>query len=81
MQAKSYAACELLLVSLDFSENLEEGALILLWDTYSGVFHSSNKKFGVVIVIQLQLNRALICEFDGVLHQVDENLSDPLSIY
>jgi hypothetical protein len=28
----------------------------------------------------MQPNRALIREFDGVLHQVDENLSDPLSI-
>jgi hypothetical protein len=80
VQAKPYATCELLLVSFKLSEYLEESRLILLRDPYPGVFHSSDKEFGAVIVIQMQPNSALIREFDRVLHQVDENLSDPLSI-
>ena len=53
VQAKPYATCELLFVSLEFSEDLEESSLILLRDAYPGVFHSSDKKFGVMIVIQM----------------------------
>ena len=81
VKAKSNATCELLLVLLEFSKYFEEGGLILLWDTYPGVLNSSDKKLGVLIIIQMQPNCALISEFHRVLNQVDENLSDPLSIY
>jgi len=81
VKAKSNATCELLLVLLEFYKYFEEGGLILPRDTYPGVLHSSDKKFGVLIVIQMQPNCALISEFHRVLNQVDENLSDPLSIY
>ena len=81
VKAKSNATCELLLVLLEFSKNFEESGLILLRDPYPGVIHSSDKKFGILIVIQMQPNRALISEFYRVLNQFDENLSNPLSIY
>jgi hypothetical protein len=65
---------------LELAETSEEQGEVLIFNAYSSVLNVDHDAFQQPVVARLNLNRALICKFDRILYQVDQDLFEALHI-
>ena len=81
MQTQAYPASELRsCILLQLAEYLEEFGPLLQGDADPGVFDSAQELLGLLVIVQVHVDAALIGEFKGILKEVDENLTKALGV-
>lgn len=67
-------------ILLQLSEYLEQFGPLLQWYADPCVFDSAYELLGLLIIVQVHEDAALIGEFKGILKEVDENLTKALRV-